>query len=416
LGNETISISADVIRRLAVTKQHLAGELPAKATRRDILSIVRDLAYVQWDPISIVAPSHVISLWARLGNFRVADLGNLLWDEKKLFEHWTPIASIVLTEDYPLYYSLMRRYPGSLSGSWKSHEVRAKSFLAEHAELRKKMLNELKKGPLQLNQFEDYIRTRRNAPEWTPRSDVSHMLFHLLMSGDVMVVGHKGNQNIWGLSEDFLPDWVVRKELTEDEFERQAAQRAIRALGTATPSEINYYFVRGRYRNLKRTLARLQEESTIHRVNVEGFGNREKRYIHQKDVPLVERVTTDAWQPRMSLLSPFDNLICGRDRTNRVFSFDYVHEQFLPQEKRKFGTYLLPILLGDKLIGRIDPEMDKQNERLLINTVHAEPGAPRDKETSCRIRKIIDQLAEFLRAKEVVYTARVPPTWKSSLR
>jgi uncharacterized protein YcaQ len=91
------------------------------------------------------------------------------------------------------------------------------------------------------------------------------MLFHLQMTGDVMIVGHQGNQNIWGLSEKFLPSWVERKDLTEEEFEREAAQRAMRALGTASPREIHVYFPRARYLNLKKNLERLQEESTIQR-------------------------------------------------------------------------------------------------------------------------------------------------------
>lgn len=378
--------------------------------------MVRDLGYVQWDPISVIAPSHIISLWSRVGKFRLSDLDRLLWDEKKLFEHWTPIASIVLTEDYPLYYSLMRRYPESLSNSWGSHRARAKRFLAEHAELRKRVLNELKKGPRQLSQFEDYLRTKRSADAWTSGSDVSHMLFHLLMSGKVMVVGHQGNQNIWGLSEEFLPSWVEKKELTEEEAEREAAQRAIRALGTASPSEIHYYFVRGRYQNLRKTLERLQEESAIHRVHVAGLGGRDERYIHDEDISLLESMSSDAWQPRMSLLAPFDNLICGRGRTNRLFGFDYVHEQFLPKNKRKFGTFVLPILWGDRLIGRADLRMDRQNEKLLINSVHAERGAPGDKVVSSKIAETIDRLADFLGAKEVEYTTRVPAAWKNSLR
>jgi len=125
---------------------------------------------------------------------------------------------------------------------------------------------------------------------------------------------------------------------------------------------------------------------------------------------------SDAWQPRMSLLAPFDNLISGKDRVNRMFGFDYVHENYLPPNKRKFGSYVLPILWGDRFIGRVDPRMDRENERLLINSVHAEPGAPGGKEVSLEIRETIGHLAEFLGAKEVVYTARVPKAWRNSLR
>ena len=118
----------------------------------------------------------------------------------------------------------------------------------------------------------------------------------------------------------------------------------------------------------------------------------------------------------MSLLAPFDNLLGVREWTARLFGFDYVHEIFLPKNKRKFGTNVPPILWGDRFIGRVDPQMDRKNEKLLINSVHAEPGAPTGKEVSSKIAERIDDLAEFLGAKEVDYTARVPKAWRNSLR
>ncbi len=379
--------------------------------------MVRDLTFVQWDPIEVVAPSHVLSLWNRVGNFRLSDLDRLLWEDKKLFEHWANFAAaIVLTEDYPVYYSMMKRYPESLGKSWGAQKVRARKFLAEHRELSKSIMNQLKKGPLQLTQFKEYGRTKRSADGWNSGSDVSTTLFHLEMGGEVMVVGHQGNRNIWGLSGEFLPSWVERKELAEEEVERLAAQRAIRALGTASPPEINYYFPRGRYQNLRKALESLQEDYVIHRVRVTEYQGREKRYIHDLDIKLLESMNDDAWEPRVSLLPPFDNLISGRSRTNTVFGFDYSHEMFLPQNKRKFGYYVLPILWGDRFIGRVDPLMDRRNEKLLINSVRAEPGAPGDKEISTKIAETIDRLGEFLGAKEVVYTARVPAAWRNSLR
>src|SRR5439155_18377571 len=114
-------------------------------------------------------------------------------------------ASIVLTEDYPLFYSLMKRYPESLSKSWGGWKARARKWLAENKGLRKKLLSELGKGPLRLSEFEDHVRGKRSADGWTSGSDVSTALFHMQMSGDVMVVGHEGRHNIWGLSETFLP-------------------------------------------------------------------------------------------------------------------------------------------------------------------------------------------------------------------
>ena len=415
LSEAAISTSLEFARRLAVTKQHLAGKTTGSAVDA-ILSVIRDLGYVQLDPINTVAPSHVLVLWSRVGNFRLSDLDRLLWDEKKLFEHWSHAASIVLTEDYPLHYSLMRRYPESLSKSWGGWRAKARTWLARHTDLRKAILRQLKRGPLRLTEFEEYVPTKRSADGWTSGSDVSAALFHLQMRGEVMVVGHQGNQKIWGLPETFLPSWAERKELTEQEAERAGAERTIRALGTASPSEINIYFLRGRYLNLKKALEHLQKESTIRRVQITGLASKGERYVHDLDIPLLESMHSDAWRPRMSLLAPFDNLISGKDRVNRMFGFDYVHENYLPPNKRKFGSYVLPILWGDRFIGRVDPRMDRENERLLISSVHAEPGAPGGKEVSLEIRETIGHLAEFLGAKEVVYTARVPKAWRNSLR
>jgi uncharacterized protein YcaQ len=325
-------------------------------------------------------------------------------------------AALALTEDYPLYYSMMKRYPESLSKSWGAQKVKARKFLADHRALARSILNQLKKGPLELTQFKDYVRTKRNAEEWSPGSGVSEMLFHLEMSGSVMVVGQQGDHNIWGLPEGFFPSSLERKKLPEEEVERLAAQRALRSLGTASAREINYYFPRGRYQNLKKALEGLLEDSMIHRVQVAGLHGGGERYVHDLDIKLLESVKNDPWEPRMSLLPPFDNLICGRDRTNRVFGFDYNHEMFLPQNKRKFGYYVLPILWGDRFIGRVDPRVDRENEKLIINSVHAEPGAPSDKELPEKIRETIERLAEFLGANEVVYSGRVPMAWRNSLR
>ena len=413
LSKASLSTTVENVRRLYLTKQHLATKLPARPTSESILSVIRDTCFIQWDPVDAVAPSHVIALWSRLGDYRLSDLDRLLWKEKKVFLHWTPIASIVLTEDYSIYSSLMRRYPESLSRSWGGNMRRAQKFLAGHKELQKKLLAELgNKGPLQANQFQDYVRSK--SPDgWTSGSDVSNMLFYLLMMGEVMIVGHSGLQNIYGLSEEFLPKWVSKRELSEEEFEREAAQRALRALGTAFAREIHLYFPRGRYRNLKETLENLEREGKIHRVYVEGLGRQGEQFVHEMDVRLLESIGSDDWEPRMTLLAPFDNILGGR--TRRLFGFDYIHENFLPENKRKFGTFVHPILWGDKFIGRTDLRMDKGKMKLQVLSVHAEPGSPSDKETAAEIGDMLREFGKFLGANKVEYSGRVPTAWKSSL-
>ncbi|MCI4324547.1 MAG: winged helix DNA-binding domain-containing protein [Thermoplasmata archaeon] len=403
------------VRRLAVTKQRLSGTPGPRPTGTTLLSVVRDLGYIQWDPVPIVAPSHLLSLWARIGDFPVSLLDDLLWRQRTIFQHWTPLASLVLTEDYPLYRSLMRRYPGSLSPSWANHGTRAERFLAGHVELRRRILRQLRNGPLRLGQFEEHRGTKRDDGEWSFGSDVSQMLFHLLMRGDVMIVGHENNQNLWGLSGPFLPKWVNRTALSQDEAERAAARRAIRALGTATPSEITFYFIRGRYQRLRATLTDLEHEGGIHRVAVEGLGPRDTRYVDDRDLALLESMGTGTWEPRLSLLPPFDNMTISTAWMDRLFGFHYVREQFLPREKRKFGTYVLPILWGDRFIGRIDPKFDRARGELVVHAVHAEPDAPTDPEVADRIGETIGRLATFLGVERVTYTPRVPRPWRSAL-
>jgi uncharacterized protein len=411
-----VRTSLQAARRLAVTKQRLSGPRPRRATAARIVETVRDLPYVQWDPVSVVAPSHLLSLWARVGPFRLPDLDRLLWAERRLLQHWIPFASIVATEDYPLYSSLMRRYPESLSGSWGTQRGRARAFLARHRDLRARVLADLRSGPLQLNQFTDHARTKRVAGDWEPSSAVAEMLWHLLMSGHAMVVGHEGNQNLWGRPQDFLPSWVNQKVLSEEEADLEAAQRALRGLGVATAQEVHYYFIRGCYRDVRSTLETLVADSRVHRVVIEGLTGRDERFVHADDVALLEALARDRFSPRVAVLPPFDNLVCHPARSQKLFHFGYVREQFLPKAKRRFGMWVLPILRGEQFIGRLDARLDKEKRRLQVNALFAEPGAPRELAVAREIREELDHLAAFLGADSVAFTSKVPSFWKGGLR
>ncbi len=214
-----------------MAKQHLSGELPNKPNAETILNVFRDLGCVQVDPISAIAPSHLIVLWSRLGNFDQTELDRLVWQDKRLFEYWAHQASIVLMEDYPLYYSMMRNYPQTFVKPWGSAwSQRVQRWLDAHQDLRDHVLKELKeRGPLPSRQFEDKSRTNRPRSGWSSGGDVSQMLFNFFFKGEVMVAGRQGNQKLWDLSERFLPGWVPKKEMT-------AVQRALRALGVANAS------------------------------------------------------------------------------------------------------------------------------------------------------------------------------------
>ncbi|HTT15562.1 MAG TPA: crosslink repair DNA glycosylase YcaQ family protein [Thermoplasmata archaeon] len=412
----TLETDLAPVRRLIVTKQHLAGSPKGRSGEGALRSVVQDLGYVQWDPVAVVAPSHLLTFWNRVDDLRVADVDRLLWKERRWFLCYAHAAAIVQFEDYPIFRSLMDRYPESLSSSWGAWRRHARRWIPAHRALRRKVLRELEGGPRRIDQFADHARTGRASDGWSSGSDVSEMLFHLQMRGEVAIVGRDGNQNVWGLAAPILPSWVERRALSPEEAERAGAVRALRAMGVATRSEINFYFLRGQYQHLRETLAGLLDDETIVRVRIDGVPEREERYIHRDDVALLESLGSDDWQPRMSLLSPFDNLTCARERTNRLFGFDHFTEMYVPEAKRRWGYYVLPILWGDRFVGRIDPQFDREHRVFRVRAVHAEPGATRIPGLGPRLRETIDRLGAFLGAREVAFSSRVPSAWKTALR
>lgn len=413
MTTKPVLVSRQAARRLELRRQHLEGTPPTRGRREDILAVTRDLSYIQIDPVTVVAPSHWISLWARIGPFSLSDLDRLLWKDRTLFECWTHAASYVPTEDYPIHSAIMRRYPDSLSKSWGYQKAEAKTWIPAHAKLRKDILRELETGPRLLKDFAEHAKGPRSTDAWSEGSELATMLVHLQFSGEVMVVGHQGAQNLYGLPADFLPGWVDRSDLSQSEAETAGVQRTLRAIGVATPTEINRYLLRGRYLDLKGVLDRLIEQSVVCRVQVEGL--RGTRYALASDVDTLQRIGSEDWPEETALVPPFDNMVFHQARTKELYGFDYVREQFLPEKKRKFGTYVLPILWGDRFIGRIDPRMDRATRRLEIKAVHAEPGAPRGKRVAAQLAERIEQLAEFLSAETVVYSGRIPTVWRDAL-
>jgi uncharacterized protein YcaQ len=158
-------------------------------------------------------------------------------------------------------------------------------------------------------------------------------------------------------------------------------------------------------------LAELEDEGRIVHVGVEGLSG--VWYVHADDLPLLDRIDAGEWQPRTTLLSPFDNLICDRKRAEALWDFYYRVEIYVPADKRQYGYYVLPILHGDRLIGRIDPIYTRKTRTLTIHHVYAEPDAPAD--AALPIRTAIESLAGFIGAREIVY-GEVPKAWRKQIR
>jgi uncharacterized protein YcaQ len=402
-----IVLTPTLARRLAVSAQRLAGPT-APNDSAGILSVARSIGCLQLDPISAVARSHTLVTFSRVGPYDLAHLDTLLWKERSLFEYWAHAASIVLTEDYPIHNALMRNHP---------RRAATRAWVEANAALRDHILSELSaNGPLPSRHFEDKAQAGWHSSGWTSERNVSQMLDYLWTRGEIMVAGRSGLQKLWDLSERVLPDWTPRDILDEHEVTRRAVQKAIRALGVGTARHINLHYIRYRYKNLPQVLNELEGEGVIRRVEIEGVNGKGLWYIHRDDLPLLERLANGDWQPRTTLLSPFDNLICDRARTMQLFHFDFRIEIYVPKDKRKYGYYVLPILHGDRLIGRIDPTMDRKMNVLHVHNVYAEPDAPMTAEMGKAVAGAIEEMATFLGAKTIVYGENAPKGWRQALK
>lgn len=385
-------------KRLIISKQHLDAQAPPP-----MLDLIQDLGCLQLDPIRKVERTHLLVLWSRLGHYDIDDLEKLRWEDKSLFEYWAHAASIVPTKDYPIHKVNMQKAKQS---------PKLQTWLDEHDlhELRQDMLDKMRdEGALGTNDFEDTQDTAETYSGWSSGRAINHLMHKLWIAGEALPALRKGNQRKWSLSEDVLPDWTPRQELDPFQASYQAVQQAVKSLGVAMDKKhINYHFTRGRYWEFPAVKKQLLKEGKLIPVQVDGWdGN---WYLHSDDLALLESIETGDWQGRTTLLSPFDNLICDRDRTELIWDFYFRIEIYVPQKKREFGYYVLPILHNDELIGRIDMEMNRKTKTLHALSTYAQDNASENAVTD--IRQSIHELATFLGAEQVEFGKTMPTIWK----
>ena len=375
--------------------QRLAGPRPAS-----IADTVRDLWMVQMDPTSAVARTEHLVLFSRLGaGFRVEELERMLWRERSLFEYWV---HILPTADLWVHRLSMRRYPtGGPRGSLKSRQ-KAAAWMTANASFRRYVLRELRaRGPLRARDLEDRIAPGHHSGGWTGDGrNVAVMLDELWFGGEVMIVGRDGQQRLWDITERSLP--VDQPRRPQREVAREIVERQLRARGLAKVADFGWAFD-GRPPAWERALAGLVKEGVAVPVRVEGLAGDHYAHAALLDLP---------WKPRTVLLSPFDDLVSHRDHTEALFDFFFRLEIYVPKAERRWGYFVLPLLHGDRLIGRVDAKLDRGSGVLRLPAVHAEAGTGASQGTAAR--RAIDELARWLAATEVAY-GEVPPDWRRAL-
>jgi uncharacterized protein YcaQ len=388
--SDAVRLSRRRARQLAVIGQRLSSPRPSS-----ILETVRDLGEVQLDPTSVVARTEHLVLWSRLGRrFRVDELERLLWVDRELFEYWV---HIVPTSDLAIHRESMRRY---LRGD-NARRRYVRTWMDLNESFARYILRELRRrGPLRARDLEDRAIVRWRTGGWNDeRSRHVGMMLDLLWSqGKVMIVGRDGQQRVWDLAERSLP-FEETPRLAQAEVARRLIDRQLRARGVDRVQRFGLAF-EGRPPGWERALASLVREGVVVPVEVDGLSG---EYFAHRDL------LDGPFRGRMTLLSPFDDLISDRDRTQRLFDFRFRLEIYVPKTKREYGYFVLPILQGDRLIGRIDPAFDRKAKVLRVHAVHAEDDAPAG--AWPEVRRSIDELAAWLGADEVVLP-RLPRVWR----
>jgi uncharacterized protein YcaQ len=331
-----VEVTREDARRIAVRAQLLDG------SARGVLETIRRLGFLQMDPISTVAPPQHLVLWSRLGPFDRAELDRLLWEERQLFE-WN--AFIWPIEDLPLIRARMRERWGHYK--WQRW---AKEFLKEQTGLRRYVLRELeRRGPMLSRDLEHKAaRADERYVWWGTRAQLTWMLELLHRRGLIAVAGRRGGQRLWDLAERWYPE---TETVPLADARRALEEKRFRALGVKLE--------KGRW------LAHPEADAR----------------------PLGSRVT---------FLSPFDRLVHDRARAEALWDFHYRLEMYVPKGKREYGYYVLPILRGDRLVGRFEPVSDGKAEVLRVNGVWWEDGAD-----PVSLDRPLRSLARFVGAKQV---------------
>jgi uncharacterized protein YcaQ len=376
-------------RRLAYRGQHLSGPRTGR-TRDDLLGLVRQLGCLQLDPIAVVARSHQLVVWSRVGRYDRNDLRALQEDDRELFEYWAHAASLVPTSDLPIHRATM---DGSTIDGFKITHARVHDWLVANEDTTQALLRALERdGPLRTQDLREFAIHPWLNGGWSNDRSVGLLLEVLSHRGVVLVSRRDGSTRWWDIAARCLPADAPTEQLARDEAVTRSALRAVRALGVATAPQIKAHFTRGRYPGLPDVLARLVGDGVLVPARVEDLKG--SWYAHAEDLALVD----DLEPARFTLLSPFDNLICDRSRTAALWDVDVRLEIYTPVAKRQWGYYVLPILDGDRIVGRIDAAVDADTGALTAQQVHVEPGVRASAGRDRKLRRSFEDLARFVGA------------------
>lgn len=383
LAAMSAQLSATEARQIALAAQGLlqprptprAGEDAAPTVDRAALhAMAQQLGVLQLDSVNVLTRSHYLPAWSRLGAYAPDELDALAATAPRaLFEYWGHEASLLPIELQPLLRWRMAR---AGENAWRS--VRA---MSRRPALLKSILSFIgERGPIGVAELELPTTKKRGSGGWWGWSEAKIALEWLFWSGQVTSAGRRRFERLYDLPERVLPEAIASTSTpSEAEAQRLLTLRAARAMGIATQADLRDYY-RLPLLGARQAVAALVDSGDLLPVTVDGWAK--PAFLHRDALAYTRTAAKAAassasGEPRTALLSPFDSLIWTRDRTERLFGMRVRLEVYVPAEKRVHGYYVLPFLVGDRLVARVDLKADRQNQKLLVQAAHIEENVPR---------------------------------------
>ncbi|MGW0801748.1 winged helix-turn-helix domain-containing protein [Nonomuraea sp. NPDC002799] len=350
---DLIDLTADEARRLVLRAQGLVG---ADARKGGVHAMLRRLGAVQLDTISVLARSHELVAYARLGAVGRPQVERAYWhDPAQSFEYWCHAACILPIEHWPLYEFRRRAYR---ERRYRWHEV------PDNVD---KLLDQVREsGPVTTTD----VGGAKNGGAWWDWSDSKISLEWLLDIGELVCSRRVGWRRVYDLAERVVPTDLLAAGLSDEECIVRLAAIAGRSLGVANRTDlIDFLRLKGRYAAILDEVL-LSGAAGLVPVTVSGWTGRKGQANAWADPAALE--SEPRGRHRNTLLSPFDSLIWHRGRTQRVFGFTYTLELYVPKHKRVHGYFTMPVLAGGRIIGRVDPA--REGSTLVIRQLSLEPG------------------------------------------
>ena len=386
-------ISLEKAKTLALLGQGLLTPARSKTTA---LSVIEHLGYVQIDTLSVVARAHHHTLWSRVPTYKESTLSKLLEKDKAIFEYWSHAASYLPMRDFR--YSLPRKQ-SYIEG--KSH------WFTQDKKIKEYVLDKIKsEGPLQSKDFEYKRSGPGNWFEWKPAKRALEQLF---MEGELMVAKRQGFQKVYDLAENVLPGHVDRSMPTTSEYAENLIRRAILANGIVEEKEI-FHLRPDLKESINKTVKGLIKDGELLEVQIEGLGK--TSYVTSANqLKLSEKTLVN---DGLHILSPFDNSVIQRKRLLKLFDFDYTIECYVPEQKRKYGYFCLPVLYGNSFVARFDPKADRASKTFYIKSIYFEEGFTPTSDFNILFAKKLKEFALFNGCEKIVID-RADKKWKKEI-